>query len=80
VTNFVSSVEEFLKRKIIEILKQRREGLVFDNLREVLEEKEGVYVEGMLIRRIVADMVREGLICREPSATLRRMLLRLCKN
>lgn len=79
-TNFVSSVEEFLKRKIIEILKQRREGLVFDNLREVLEEKEGVYVEGMLIRRIVADMVREGLICREPSATLRRMLLRLCKN
>jgi len=78
--NFVSSVEEFLKRKIIEILKQRREGLVFDNLREVLEEKEGVYVEGMLIRRIVADMVREGLICREPSATLRRMLLRLCKN
>jgi hypothetical protein len=78
--NFVSSVEEFLKRKIIEILKQRHEGLVFDNLREVLEEKEGVYVEGMLIRRIVADMVREGLICREPSATLRRMLLRLCKN
>uniref|UniRef100_A0A7J2U5E7 Uncharacterized protein n=1 Tax=Ignisphaera aggregans TaxID=334771 RepID=A0A7J2U5E7_9CREN len=76
----MSSVEEFLKRKIIEILKQRREGLVFDNLREVLEEKEGVYVEGMLIRRIVADMVREGLICREPSATLRRMLLRLCKN
>jgi len=78
--NFVSSVEEFLKRKIIEILKQQREGLVFDSLREVLEEKEGVYVEGMLIRRIVADMVREGLICREPSATLRRMLLRLCKN
>ena len=78
--NFVSSVEEFLKRKIIEILKQRHEGLVFDSLREVLEEKEGVYVEGMLIRRIVADMVREGLICREPSATLRRMLLRLCKN
>jgi len=76
----VSSVEEFLKRKIIEILKQQHEGLVFDSLREVLEEKEGVYVEGMLIRRIVADMVREGLICREPSATLRRMLLKLCKS
>jgi hypothetical protein len=69
-----------LKRKIIEILKQQHEGLVFDSLREVLEEKEGVYVEGMLIRRIVADMVREGLICREPSATLRRMLLKLCKS
>lgn len=76
----MSSVEEFLKRKIIEILKQQHEGLVFDSLREVLEEKEGVYVEGMLIRRIVADMVREGLICREPSATLRRMLLKLCKS
>jgi len=75
----VSSAEEFLRKKIVEVLKAHCEGLVFDKLREVLEEREGVYVDGVLLRRVVAIMIREGTICKEPSALIKRMLLKLCR-
>jgi hypothetical protein len=80
VKNSMSSVEELLKKRITEILKAHPKGLVFDKLREFLEEGEGIYVNGVFLRRIVASMIVEGIICKEPSETLKKMMLKLCKN
>jgi hypothetical protein len=77
--NLESSVEDTLKRKILDILQKHAEGIIFDELREDME-KQGIYVDGIMLRKIVADLIREKIVCKEPSPKLRKMVLKLCSN
>lgn len=77
--NSESSVESTLKRKILDILQKHAEGIIFDELREDLENQ-GIYVDGVMLRKIVADLIRGKIICKEPSPKLRKMILKLCSK
>ena len=77
--NSESSVESTLKSKILDILQKHAEGIIFDELREDLENQ-GIYVDGITLRKIVADLIRGKIICKEPSPKLRKMILKLCSK
>jgi len=73
----LSFSKEYVVSKIKEILSETREGLRFEEVRDRLEST-GIYVDGYILRKIVAEMVREKVICKEVSPTKRKLLLRLC--
>ncbi|MEM1634012.1 MAG: hypothetical protein QXU60_00225 [Sulfolobales archaeon] len=72
--------EEFnrrlLEEKILEIIKNRDE-ITFDELRELLEI-EGLYYDGLYIRRVVSDLIRRGVIAKMISSNRRnKFILRI---
>ncbi len=77
--NLESSVEGTLKRRVLDILQKHTEGIVFDELRKDLE-MQGIYVDGVMLRKIVADLIKEKIVCKEPSPKLRKMVLKLCSK
>jgi hypothetical protein len=60
-------------------LQKHTEGIVFDELRKDLE-MQGIYVDGVMLRKIVADLIKEKIVCKEPSPKLRKMVLKLCSK
>lgn len=70
-------VEE-LRGRIVELIRNRG-ALSFDELRAGLEEQ-GVYIDGKVLRGVVADLLREGILYKEPSASRRKMLLKLSRS
>lgn len=69
-------------RKDVEILVKQAlstasKGLTFEEIRSYLELK-GVYVNGLELRKIIADMVRDNALCKEVSPNRRKLLIKLC--
>ncbi|MEM0043739.1 MAG: hypothetical protein QXE32_01000 [Sulfolobales archaeon] len=65
-----------LEEKILEIIKNRDE-ITFDELRELLEI-EGLYYDGLYIRRVVSDLIRRGVIAKMISSNRRnKFILRI---
>ncbi|MEM1525931.1 MAG: hypothetical protein QW775_05940 [Ignisphaera sp.] len=70
-------------RKDVEILVKQTlstasKGLTFEEIRSYLELKR-VYVDGLELRKIIADMVRDNVLCKEVSPNRRKLLIKLCK-
>lgn len=76
----MNSAEANLRRILIEIIARKPEGITFDALRDELESEEGIYIDGVKLRKIVAEMIREGIVCKEPSSELKKMLMKICKQ
>ncbi|MEM4484831.1 MAG: hypothetical protein QW366_03305 [Sulfolobales archaeon] len=65
-----------LEEKILEIIKNRDE-ITFDELRELLEI-EGLYYDGLYIRRVVSDLIRRGVVAKMISSNRRnKFILRI---
>ena len=67
-------VEE-LRKRIIELIRNKG-ALSFEELRAELENQ-GIYINGKTLRRVVADLLHEGILYKEPDAHRRKMLLKL---
>lgn len=72
-----SSGEEDIERIIRSILSRHSKGMEFKELREYLEQV-GIYVDGYILRKIIADMIRSGVLCKEILSNKRRFVLKLC--
>ncbi|MEM0371732.1 MAG: hypothetical protein QXG46_01965 [Ignisphaera sp.] len=69
-------VEKF----IIEILTRYSDnGILFEELRNELESM-GIYIDGLFLRKTIADMIRNGIICKEVSSSKKRFYLILCRK
>lgn len=68
-----------LKGLVVAALERLARRVSFEELRDFLEAGMGVYVDGLLLRKVVAEMVRGGELCKEVSAERHKLLLRLCK-
>ena len=64
-----------LEKLVVEIL--RSGSRTFDELREELWNR-SIYVDGLVLRKVVAELVRRRVVCKEPCPERRRFLLRLC--
>ncbi|MDK6028702.1 hypothetical protein QPL79_04945 [Ignisphaera sp. 4213-co] len=78
--NSTNYAETELRTLIKKVLARNPNGLTFDYLRNELEEIEMIYVDGTKLRKIIAEMIREGTICKEPSPQLKKFVLKLCKQ
>lgn len=74
----MSFSEEDVVRLIKAIISQSSDGLEFEELRDYLELK-GVYVDSYILRKIIAKMIRENIVCKEVSSVKKRFLLKLCR-
>ncbi|MCC6030244.1 MAG: hypothetical protein GU359_06330 [Desulfurococcales archaeon] len=61
-----ASEETRIKEKILMYIRKSDEGLTYDELRDLLE-REGVYIDGVCLRKIISDMIRERIIIKELS-------------
>lgn len=73
----ISFSRDYVERRVEEVLRNCRNGLTFEELRNILEV-EGIYIDGVELRGIVARMVRKGVVCKEISSSRRKLLLKLC--
>ncbi|HIP57399.1 MAG TPA: hypothetical protein EYH02_04960 [Ignisphaera aggregans] len=67
--------EAELEKLVLEII--GTSALSFDELRERIEDR-GVYLDGRVLRRVVAELVRRGVLCKTPFPERRKLLLHLC--
>jgi len=65
-----------LEELIFKIVRDR--AVSFDELRDELEAW-GVYIDGRVLRKVVAELVRRGVLCKTPSAERRKLLLHACQ-
>ncbi len=64
-----------IDRIVLEIVKSKKPSL--DELREELESR-GLYLDGRELRKVVAEMVRMGVLCKVWDPSRRRFRLHLC--
>lgn len=76
----MSSAEKSLREVIAKIIARNPDGLTFEELRNQLEAGEQIYIDGVELRKTVAEMIRQGTICKEPSPQRKKMLLKLCSQ
>ena len=69
---------ERLVEIMIEIVRARG-SISFDELRQQLEEEYGIYMDGLAIRKIAADLIRRRVLCKTPNPLRRKMMLTLCR-
>jgi hypothetical protein len=50
-----------LRDKLVSLITNSRSGYTFDELRELLEN-EGIYIDGLCLRKILSDLLRKDLI------------------
>jgi len=67
--------EAELEKLVLEII--GTSALSFDELRERIEDR-GVYLDGRILRRVVAELIRRGILCKTPFPERRKLLLHLC--
>lgn len=72
-------LEKDVEKAIIEILAKYREGLTFEELREILEEN-GYYLNGLILRRIISSLILSHTICKSPLKERKKLLLILCRE
>ncbi len=65
-----------LEKLILEIVENR--ALSFDELRDELEAQ-GIYIDGRILRKVVAELIRRRMLCKTPSAERRKLLLHICQ-
>ena len=70
--------ENVIREIVKSVLAEKRDFITFDDLRSIIEDVKNIYIDGVKLRKVVADMVREGIICKEPSAERRKLLFKLC--
>jgi hypothetical protein len=68
-----------VEKTVIEILSKNENGLSFEELRELLE-KNGYYLNGLMLRKIIAKLINSGIICKIPSEKRKKLLLILCRG
>jgi len=68
-----------VEKTVIEILSKNENGLSFEELRELLEEN-GYYLNGLMLRKIIAKLINNGIICKIPSEKRKKLLLTLCRG
>jgi len=56
-----SEITYILRDKVISLISESYEGCTFDELRETFEN-EGVYVDSLCLRKIISDLIRDGVI------------------
>ncbi len=66
-----------LEKLVLEVVGGR--ALSFDELRDELEAQ-GIYIDGRVLRKVVAELVRRGVLCKTPSAERRKLLLHICRS
>lgn len=76
----MSSAEKSLKEAIAKIIARNPSGITFEELRDQLETEEQIYIDGIELRKTVAEMIRQGTICKEPSPQRKKMLLKPCSQ
>lgn len=64
---------------LIKILVDHRDGLTFEELRDHLEVN-GYYIDGLILRKIVARLILNNTICKVPSKEKKKLLLILCRE
>lgn len=69
--------EEDVEKVIKSILMNSLDGLEFEELRDRLEDI-GLYVDNYQLRKIIVNMIKNGLICKKVSAIKKKLLLKLC--
>jgi len=65
-----------LKDLILKLIKERGP-MTYDKLKQTLF-KMGVYVNQLEVRLLLSDLIRSGVICKEPSPEIRKFLLKIC--
>ncbi len=63
---------DIIKKHIIEILSTHK-GITFDELREELE-RHGIYVDALIVRKILAEMIRSGEVEKVVDEKRRRLV------
>jgi len=65
-----------LKDLILRLIKERGP-MTYDKLKQALFEM-GVYVDQLEVRLLLSDLIRGGVVCKEPSPEIRKFLLKIC--
>ncbi len=73
----MSISEDIVKKVIIEILRTRPR-LSFEEIRDIIENDYGLYMDGLMLRKIMANLITKGIICKIPSEERKKLLLTLC--
>ncbi|MEM1644799.1 MAG: hypothetical protein QXL96_02830 [Ignisphaera sp.] len=74
----MSFSREDVEKLIKQILSIAFKGLTFEEIRNHLELK-GIYIDGFELRKIIADMVRNNILCKEVLLDRRKFLFKLCR-
>jgi len=69
------TTQDEVRKNVINILRMRG-SLTFDELRMALEDM-GIYIDGRILRSIVASLIRAGLVTKIPDSSRRKFLLKL---
>jgi len=73
----MSISEDNVQRIVIEILKNKPR-LSFEELRDIIENVYGIYIDGLILRKIISNLIINGTICKTPSMERKKLLLTLC--
>ncbi len=73
----MSISEESVQKIVIEILKNKPR-LSFEELRDIIENVYGIYIDGLILRKIISNLIINGTICKIPSGERKKLLLVLC--
>jgi len=73
----MSISEGNVQRIVIEILKNKPR-LSFEELRDIIENVYGIYIDGLILRKIISNLIINGTICKTPSMERKKLLLTLC--
>lgn len=65
-----------IEKVVIQILANYRDGLTFEELREILEYS-GYYIDGLTLRKIIANLIHSNIIYKIPSEKRKKFLLTL---
>jgi len=75
----MSISEDSVQRIVIEILRNRPR-LSFEELRDIVENVYGIYIDGLILRKIISNLIIDGTICKTPSMERKKLLLTLCSQ
>lgn len=73
------SLKKDVEKVIMQILASRKDGLTFEELRESLEYN-GYYLDGLILRKFIAHLIRSNNICKVPSEKGKKLVLVLCEK
>ncbi|AGE70418.1 hypothetical protein [Sulfolobus acidocaldarius] len=68
--------KEDLKAEILKIIEENRQGITSTQIRDILMEK-GIQFNMVEFREILADLVREGKIKKEPDYEKKKFLFKI---
>ncbi|MCC6015809.1 MAG: hypothetical protein LM582_02050 [Desulfurococcaceae archaeon] len=74
----MSFSENYVENKVVEVVRGAEKGLTFEELREYLESQ-GIYLNSVELRKVVASLIKRGTLCKYPSFERRKLLLKLCR-